>query len=344
LPNGKKAFEWFVHYPINSYNVTVNVADYVHIADSLQGVLGNLAIDYYVLRYNEHLAIQHFKQVPGMLRCFERTLGPYPFYRDGYALVETPYWGMEHQGAIAYGNSYRNNDYGFDFIIVHESGHEWFGNNISMSDHADMWIHESFTTYTEFLYLECIKDYHTAVRYLKEQRMKIVNSDAMQGPRGVNFDKYRSADMYYKGAWMLHTLRNVVNDDTKWFKMLRGTWDYFRLKTIATEDMVNYINQQLEGDYTNFFRQYLFYAKPPSFEYTLKKRGSNYILSYRWSRSGDPNFDMPVDYIDRNGVRQRLYPTTATQTIVIQDIESIESFKLYLDGFYILVSPMDRLD
>lgn len=322
---GYAIYEWFVSYPINSYNVTLNIGDYAHIKDTYNGMNGKLDLDYYVLSYNKSKAKKHFLQVKDMLKCFEAELGPYPFYRDGYALVETDYWGMEHQSAIAYGNHYKNNEFGFDFIIVHESGHEWFGNNISCRDHAELWIHESFTTYTETMLVECLQGKKKADEYILTQHSRIHNLDPMLGPLDVNFDDWKSSDIYYKGAWMLHTLRHVTNDDVLWKKTIRSMYDTFRLKTITTDSIVNYFNRSLKKDYTYFFNQYLKYKNLPVFKYKLEKKDDNtHRLYFQWVADVS-NFDMPIDvFID--GKKLRIYPK-ATQQMIELSLTNPKDFK-----------------
>lgn len=312
---GKTTWNWFVSYPINSYNVTLNIADYAEINDVYEGLNGDLALDYYVLSYNKEKARAHFKQVGPMLDCFEKHFGPYPFYKDGYALVETPYWGMEHQSCVAYGNEYRNNAFGFDFIIIHETGHEWFGNNISARDHAELWIHESFTTYSEAIYMECLHGKETAEKYLLSQKPRIQNADPMLGPYDVNFEDFKSSDIYYKGSWMLHTLRNMVNDDAKWFAALRGTYDHFRLQTVSSQQIVDYFNEKLGKNYTPFFRQYLLYTTLPVFEYKLSGGQENgFVLEYRW-RADEPEFLYPVEITIDGGKSLRLEPKAEFQSL-----------------------------
>ena len=223
-----KRFNWLVSYPINNYNITLNIADYAHFSDTYKSEDGeNLALDYYVLPENLIKAKKHFEQVKPMLAAYEKFFGKYPFWDDGFALVETPYLGMEHQSAIAYGNQYKRgylggmipNGINFDYIIIHESGHEYWGNSISCGDHAEMWIHESFCTYSEALYVEYMYNYKEAIRYLNFQRNFVENRKPILGPMNVNFDGWDHSDHYYKGALILNTLRSSINDDKKmvWF-------------------------------------------------------------------------------------------------------------------------------
>ncbi|MBC7892269.1 MAG: M1 family metallopeptidase [Sphingobacteriaceae bacterium] len=317
LKNGFSEYDWAVSYPINTYNVTLNAGDYVPLHDTYRAADGDtLALDYYVFRYNRAIAGPHFAQVKPMLACYEQFFGKYPFWRDGYALVETPYWGMEHQGAIAYGNFFKNNPFGFDFIIVHESGHEYFGNSLSAADHAEMWIHEAFTTYMETLYLECTKNYEESLRYLFTQRMKIKNDYPMLGPLGVNFQQ-KDTDVYYKGAWMLHTLRHVLANDALWFRTLKGLAVDFKWKIVKTEQLVAYFNQKTGRNLTPFFDQYLRQTAPPKLEYQTRPAPNGLLLRYRWN-AAEPGFDMPIDVtLDRGKTFRRLQPNSEWQTTTL---------------------------
>lgn len=295
LTNDQKGYEWFVNAPINNYNVTVNIAHYRKFSEDFESISGETVdLDYFVLDYNIEKAREHFKQVKPMLRCFEQLFGAYPFPEDGYALVETPYWGMEHQGAIAYGNNYRNlENWDFDFIIVHESGHEYFGNSISVRDHAEMWIHEAFTTYAEALYLECLHDLEKATDYLMTQRKNIRNSVAILGPLGVNFNDWPGADMYYKGTWMLHTLRHAVNDDELWKKAIFDFHDKNRLSHMNTEEVIAFFEQATGKALAPIFYEYLRYTDVPTLEYELETKGDKVKLRYRW-KVNEPGFALPV--------------------------------------------------
>ncbi len=303
-----KTFNWKISYPINSYNVTCNIANYVHIEDKhIQTNQDTLAIDYYVLDYNKQKAIAHFQQVHPMLVCYEHYFGPYPFFKDGYAMVETPYWGMEHQGAIAYGNDYTNRIIDFDYIIIHESGHEWWGNNVSTCDHAEMWIHESFTTYTENLLVEYYYGYDMSIRYLNLNRSLIKNIDPIVGPLDVNYEGWDGSDMYYKGAWILHTFRNILKNDTLWFSILKGLQQDFALKTIQTSDIIQYINQKTGKDYTWFFNQYLYNAKPPVLNTYSEKIKKMVRVYYKWENTG-PDFVMEIPLNIKNAPHVYITP------------------------------------
>jgi len=289
------AWEWFVHYPINNYNVTFNLAPYVHFSDWHVYADGDsLKLDYYVLPENVAKAKPHFEQVKGMLDCFEESYGKYPYPKDGYALVETPYWGMEHQGAIAYGNQYQNHPAGFDFIIIHESGHEFFGNSISVKDHAEMWIHESFTTYAETLYLECRYGKKHAVDYLMTQKPRIKNAVSMFGPLGVNYGGWPSADIYYKGAWMLHSLRGAMNNDEAFKKLIRDFYQNFKHQHADTEEVLAFFEKHTNFTVTPFFRHFLTQKKPPVLRWELIRKNKKQSELRYWWESPIHHFNFPV--------------------------------------------------
>lgn len=338
-------WEWFVSYPINSYNVTVNIADYAHIHDTYTNASGTHDLDYYVLAANEAKAKEQFKQVNPMLTVFEQYFGEYPFWKDGYALVETPYLGMEHQGAIAYGNHYRPGydgydplDLKFDYIVIHESGHEWWGNSVSCSDHAELWIHEGFCTYSEAVYVEALWDRATANRYLMSQRGNIVNKDPIVGPLGVNFNNWTGSDMYYKGAWMLHTLRNAVNDDKLWWQTLRSFAIDFRIKNTNTNEVIAYLSQKLGKDYSWLFDEYLRHAKPPTLEYRLKKKGTTTELTARWA-TANAAFALPITVFAKSG-EVRLPVTTSFQKFKV-DVP-VEQFKIDYVSWYGYAKDLDK--
>lgn len=305
LKNGYTRWDWEVKNPINNYDITVNIADYGHIHDNQNG----LDLDYYVLRANEEKAKKQFAQVKTMLLCFEQKFGTYPFREDGYKLVETPYLGMEHQSAVAYGNKYKMGYMGmdlsytglgnnFDYIIVHESGHEWFGNSITSKDIADMWIHEGFTTYSETVFVECTRSYDDALNYINGQRQNVQNDKPAVGIFGVNDEG--SGDKYFKGALMLNTMRSIINDDNKWWKLIYDFSTTFKKKVIDTKDVTDFFNKQTGMNLTPVFNQYLRYTEIPILE--MKLTAGN--LEYRW-KANEPNFAMPVD-ITVNGKIIRL--------------------------------------
>jgi len=289
--NGWTRTEWVISYPINTYDVTLNAADYVHWHETYLGKNDSVPLDFYVLRNEVDQARSQFEQVKPMLACYEAAFGSFPFPRDGYKLVESFYWGMEHQSAVAYGNGYQNNRWGFDFIIIHESAHEWWGNNVSMKDAADMWLHESFATYAETWYMECMQGREKAQQYLESQRYLIQNKHPVQGVYGVNYETPDN-DQYYKGAWMIHTFRSVVGD-TLFFAWLKGLQQRFRLQTISYSDFILFTDSFCNRKYDYFFEQYLMKPNLPVFEYKLKGHGRMRTLSYRWTGT-DAGFSMPV--------------------------------------------------
>ncbi|MEO5789475.1 M1 family metallopeptidase, partial [Gelidibacter sp.] len=285
--NGTKTYNWFVNNPINNYGVNVNIGDYVHYSEDYQGEKGLLKMDYYVLKDNLEKAKTHFKDAPRMMEAFEHWFGPYPFYEDGYKLVEVPYLGMEHQSSVTYGNQYKNGYLGrdvsgsgwglkFDFIIIHESAHEWFANNITYKDIADMWVHESFTSYAESLFVEYFYGKKASAEYVIGIRKNIQNDKPIIGTYDVN--QSGSVDMYYKGANMLHTLRQWINDDGKWRDILRGLNETFYHQTVTTKQIEDYFSKTSGLDLKAFFNQYLRYSNIPTLEYSIKDKQ----LKYRW--------------------------------------------------------------
>jgi aminopeptidase N len=325
LKNGYTRWDWEVKNPINNYDITLNIADYVHISENYKG----LDLDYYVLRENEARAKIQFEQVKPMLDCFQSKFGDYPFKEDGYKLVDTPYLGMEHQSAVAYGNKYRNGYLGsdlsgtgvgmlFDFIIIHESGHEWFGNSITSKDIADMWIHEGFTCYSESVFLECQYGIEKAQLYINGLKRNIRNDEPIIAKYGVF--KEGSGDMYYKGALMLNTIRHILNDDEKWWKIILDYSNTFKHKIIDTETVLAYFNDKTGLDLTSVFNQYLRYTSIPKLELKIE----NYKLCYRWNAS-EPNFEMPVD-IKIKGEKVRINATSkwVKSRIVVESVKEVE--------------------
>ncbi len=310
--DGTKTSHWFVANPINNYGVNINIGNYEHWHEIYPGENGYLDCNFWVLDYNLKKAKKHFTQVPGMLEAFEHWFGPYPFYEDGYKLVEVPYPGMEHQSSVTYGNGFKNGFGGrdvsgtgwgdkFDFIIIHESGHEWFANSITNSDEADMWIHESFTAYSENLYLDYYWGKKASAEYCRGTRMNIQNDRPLVGIYGVNYPG--SGDMYYKGSNMWHTLRQIINDDEKWREVLRGLNKEFYHQTVNSQQIEQFISKTTGFDLQPFFNQYLRDTRIPTLEYALV----NGKMRYRWSNCVD-GFTMPLKvYV--NGEGQWLQPT-----------------------------------
>lgn len=323
--NGFKTWEWHVSYPINLYDVTFYIGKYDHIHDSFLMSNGKLLdLDYYVLPINKEKALVQFRQVKDMLRCYQEYLDVYPFPRDGYKLVEAPYLGMEHQSAIAYGNKYMRgylggkitDDQNFDFIIIHESGHEYFGNCVSTNDNADGWIHESFTTYLEAVYIECISNKNSAIKYLNMQKKFITNSEPIVAPRDVAFGRWKSNDYYYKGSWVLHTLRHAIDNDVLWWGLFRDFYRKYEYQTIQTRQFIDFVNQYTGQNWNYFFDQYLYTRYLPEFEYEVfKETDGSYKIMYRWSQSVE-GFRMPLK-LNINGKITTIYPTEYNQVLSV---------------------------
>ncbi|GAA3581258.1 M1 family metallopeptidase [Snuella lapsa] len=335
-----KTYSWFVSNPINNYGVNVNIGDYVHFSEKYDGEKGFLDLDYYVLKDNLEKAKEHFKDAPKMMKAFEHWFGPYPFYEDGFKLVEVPYLGMEHQSSVTYGNQYKKGYLGrdlsgtgwglkFDFIIIHEAGHEWFANNITNKDIADMWIHESFTAYSENLFLDYYYGKQASADYVVGTRKLIQNDRPLIGKYNVNNEG--SGDMYYKGANMLHTLRQLINDDEKWRSILRGMNKTFYHQTVSTKQIEDFLTEKSGIDLTAFFEQYLRTVKIPTLEYSV----NNKILKYRWTNTVS-NFNMPVQ-VSLNSKELWLSPTSNwTTTTLDSKLESLEVDR----DFYVNVNPI----
>ncbi len=320
-PDNTTTYHWFVSNPINNYGVNINIADYVHFSDTFPGEKGPLDCDYWVLSYNLEKAKEHFKQAHKMLEAFEYWFGPYPFYEDSYKLVEVPYPGMEHQSSVTYGNGYRNGyggrdvsstGYGmkFDFIIVHESGHEWFANNITYRDVADMWIHESFIAYSESLFVDYFYGKEAGAAYCRGTRLNIANDRPIIGFYDVN--RSGSGDMYSKGANMLHTIRQIIDNDDKWRSILRGLNEEFYHQTVTTKQIENYISDKAGIDFQLVFDQYLRDTRIPTFEYAIVDGN----MRYRWANCVR-RFNMPLKiWID--GEAALLNPSQGWQNLDLE--------------------------
>ncbi len=323
-------YHWYVSNPINNYGVNINIGDYVEFSEVYEGEKGKLDMIYYVLRDNIERAKTQFKDAVKMMDAFEYWFGPYPFYEDSFKIVEVPYLGMEHQSSITYGNKYMKGYLGrdlsrtgwglkFDYIIIHEAGHEWFANNITYKDIADMWIHESFTTYSENLFLDYHYGKEASSEYVIGTRAGISNSAPMIGPYGVN---QRGSDIYSKGANVLHTIRQIANSDEKWRMILRGLNKDFYHQTVETKQIENYISDKMGYDLSTFFEQYLRTTNIPVFEYKL----NDGLLEYKWTNVVD-DFKMPIE-VFVGDEKIRLNPTQEFKSI------NIKSEKIRLDKNY----------
>jgi len=322
--NGKTEYRWFVNNPINNYNISVNIGHYTVIQDTIHSLGKVRDATYYVLDYNETVAREHFKEARTVIRVLEHYFGPYQWWEDGYKLVQAPYLGMEHQTAVTYGNKFRiydksksRNIYGFiDYIILHETAHEWWGNSITACDPADVWIHEGFGTYTEVLYVEYLLGYDLSIDYFIQKRRGIGNRKAIVGPRNQNY--WGFSDAYNKGAWIIHTLRNVIDDNELFFKTLKGFAVDNAKGIVCTEDVRDYFAEKTGIDLTKFFDQYLFNRKIPILEYA-QENGQFY---YRWVGAIN-EFDMPINLLV-NKSEKRIYPTIVAQSISIPEYATVE--------------------
>jgi aminopeptidase N len=336
LGDGYTRWDWSVQYPINNYSVSLNIGNYVHFSDRFDG----LPLDFYVTPENLEKAKKQFAQAKPMLEAFRKYFGEYPFKEDGYKLIEVPYSGMEHQSAVTYGNRFANGylerdwtgvgvSLKFDFIIIHESGHEWFGNAVSAADVSDMWIHEGWTTYLEALYVEHVFGYDDAIKYINGYKSKVRNTEPIITPRGVH--RSPPQDQYFKGALFLNTLRNVVNDDRRWWKLLHDVFQHFKYQNIMTEDMVRFFNEQTGKNLTPIFDQYLRHTELPTLE--LRFNAAEKTVSYRWV-ADEKDFAMPVR-VGKPGEWQIIQPTTESKTMAAPLTK--DEFDVATDLYYVKV-------
>jgi aminopeptidase N len=336
LGDGYTRWDWHIQYPINNYNVSLNIGRYTHFSDRL----GDLPLDFYVLPGSLDKAKVQFAQARPMIEAFQRFFGEYPFKKDGYKLIEVPYSGMEHQSAVTYGNRFANGylekdwtgvgiSTKFDFIIIHESGHEWFGNAISAADVSDMWIHEGWTTYLEDLYVEHMFGREDALKYINGYRSKVRNREPIITQRGIH--RTPSQDMYFKGALFLHTLRSVVDDDERWWKLLRELFQQFKYQNIMTEDLVQFFNARLGRNLTPIFDQYLRRAALPTLELAFNETEGT--VAYRWD-AAERSFAMPIK-VGRRGQWQTIVPTT--DWAIMGSPGTKDEFEVATDLFYVNV-------
>jgi aminopeptidase N len=339
LGDGYTRWDWLVQYPINNYDVSLNIGKYQHWSDRL----GDLPLDFYALPENLEKAKKQFAQAKGMLEAYQHYFGEYPFQKDGYKLIEAPYSGMEHQSAVTYGNHFANGylerDWTgvgisprFDFIIIHESGHEWFGNSITAADVSDMWIHEGWTTYLECLYVEYMYGPDDGLRYVNAYKSKVRNQRPIISERGINREPPQ--DQYFKGALFLNTLRSVVNDDARWWTLIHDFYQHFKYQNIMTEDVVRYFNQQTGMNLTPLFDQYLRHTALPALE--LKWNDPEGTVAFRW-QADEPDFQMPI----RVGTKdhwQILHPTAEWQTL--KTPLKKDEFEVATNLYYVTVTKL----
>lgn len=338
LGDGYTRWSWKVNNPINNYNIVLNIANYAHFSDTYKSAgYQDLDLDYYVLPYNLGKAKNHFEEVKPMMDCFYEKFGEYPFVEDGFKLVETPYLGMEHQSAVAYGNKYMKGYLGrdlsgtgigleWDYIIIHESGHEWYGNSITTQDIADMWVHEGFTSYTEAVYVECRWGKEKGLEYLKGLRRGVSNRSAIIGDYGVNQEG--SGDMYSKGSNLLNTIRSIYNDDELWWKTLKDYTETYKHQVITTDTTEAFFDKAIDVDLKPVFDQYLRHAALPVLEFKKTNNG----FQYRW-KADVKDFEMPVD-VFINDKEVRLYPTTEWKELK-QKVSGFEGIQVNDLEFYV---------
>ncbi len=344
LGDGYTRWDWRVHYPINNYDVALNIGEYQHFNLESGPKHGNVPVDFYALPEDLDRAKAQWSQVPGMLDAYQHYLGEYPFVKDGYKLVQVPYAGMEHQSAVAYGNHFENGYLGrdwtgvgispqFDFIIIHESGHEWFGNAVSAADKCDMWIHEGWTTYLEALYVEYRWGKGDAIRYVNGLKPKVHNERPIIPPCGTNAEPPQ--DQYFKGALMLNTLRTVINDDAKWFADIRDFYQQFKYQNIGTNDVIQWWSNRMGSDQRAFFDEYLRHAPIPTLE--LKSESATDTtqpgkILYRW-KAAEEAFAMPIKVGDPNAWTIIKPVTSAWQSMSWSNGK--DSFKVATDFYYV---------
>ncbi len=334
--DGTATYNWAVTEPINNYNIIPNIGKYVNFSEVYKGEKGDLDMNYWVLDYNLEKAKKHFADAPRMMKAFEHWFGPYPFYKDGYKLVDAPFLGMEHQSNIAYGNKYQNGYLGrdlsasgwglkWDFIIVHESGHEWFANNITTKDIADMWVHEGFTHYSEALFTEYYYGKEAGDAYSRGTRLNIANDVPVIGNYGVNSEG--SGDMYYKAGAMIHTIRQLMSDDEKFRKLLRDMNKDFYHQTVTTQQVEAYINKAAGRDLSKVYDQYLRTTQIPVLQYKIEKG----MLTYQWANCVK-GFDMPVKVSLAKGKYTFIYPTEKAQQLKTK-LKSAKDFDVHKSFF-----------
>jgi dipeptidyl-peptidase-4 len=335
LGDGYTRWDWAVQYPINNYCVSLNIGRYEHFTDTAN----NMTLDFWALPEDLEKAKKQFAQARSMIECFEKAFGEYPFRKDGYKLIQAPYSGMEHQSAVTYGNHFANGylerdwtgvgiSTKFDFIIIHESAHEWFGNSVTASDVADEWIHEGWATYMEAMYVEHMFGHEDMLKYINAYKSKVRNREPVITPRGIN--RTPSQDMYFKGALFIHTLRSIVGDDARWAKLLHDLYQHFKYQDITTQDMVGFFNQRTGRNLTPIFDQYLRFADLPTLDLAFVGGGQ---VAYRW-RANVKDFAMPIE-VGRKDQWQTITPTTEWQTMTTPLAR--DQFEVATDFYYVNV-------
>jgi aminopeptidase N len=343
--DGYTKHNWFVGNPINNYNIAFYIGKYAHWTDTYNGEDGKLTLDFYSLREDSAKARPHWDaDVKPMLKSFEHWFGPYPWYKDGYKLVQAPHLGMEHQSAVAYGNQFLKGYMGkdlsgtgvglkWDYITIHETGHEWFGNNITTKDIADMWVHEGFTVYSEVCFIESTQGKKAADDYVIGLRKIIDNKETIIGKYHMNSEG--SGDMYFKGANLIHTIRQLINDDEKFRQILRGLNKTFYHATTTSADVEAYIAKQSGLKLDKVFDQYLRHANIPTLTYKIE----NGTLSYKWLTEVT-GFDMPVKVSLKAGEYTFIKPNNDWQTTKVDS--SINAGNFSADrNFYVNIKKAE---
>ena len=343
LPDGWIKYEWYVSYPINNYDVTLNIGKYKHFNDFYFNpqYKDTLTLDYYVLTNHYEKAQKQFTQVKPMMNCYYNYFGEYPFINDGYKLVEAPYLGMEHQSCVAYGNGFKNGyngsdmsgtGYKFDYIIIHESAHEWWGNSITTNDLADMWIHEGFATYSEALYIECLYGHDAYLKYINSEKKSVQNDSPITGKYDLNDEG--SEDMYFKGALLIHTIRSIIDDDKKFFTILKGIQEKFKYQTVNSKDIEQFISDNSGIDFSDIFDRYLHYNTIPKLTLNCLQDGNDLRITYKFDELKSNNFTMPVKITTKVGKYDLIFPTSKVKDVTLKNMK-FEDFKVATDLFYI---------
>lgn len=340
LPGDFSRYTWSVTHPVNTNQIGCNIGDYVQIKDVFKNVLGDFVhLDYYVLPQHKNKIYTHIRQIKDMLRSYEQYLGPYPFWSDGLKVVESCFEHDIHHNGIVIGQSYINNKLDFDSLLLHQVAHRWFGSSISVDDYADRWIPEVFATYIESIYVESYHGFEERQKYLDLQRKLIKNQQKIIGPKGIDYS-WEETDLAYKGSWMLHSLRQAIENDSIWFQTLKSFSSKNRAQIISTQDVIDFFNQQLDKDYSYLFKQYLTYTQLPVLEFNILKSGNRFQMEYRW-QADESDFQLPI-YIDIMNTRHRISPTTSWQTFETRFSKG-ESFRFVTEvGLYELREVEER--
>lgn len=340
--NNKETFTWKTNYPINTYDATIYIGNFQHFNIPYVKPDKTMDLDFYVLPQHLEIAKTHFIQAVDILHFYESVFGEYPWIKEDYKLIESPYEGMEHQTAIAYGNGYKNGPISnyVDYIILHETAHEWWGNSVTAKDYADIWLHEGFATYSEALYVEHTHGYMEYLNYLRMYSMLIKNKRPVVGPRGVDYWDYKDPDVYMKGCLMLHTLRNTIDNDSLFFKIIKSFYSQYKYSIAETKDFINVVNNMTGMDYKWFFNQYLYSRVCPKLEWNCvnNDKDNSYELYYKWSNVGN-EFKLPVK-IFADGQIMTIYPTDKPQFI---KLKSDNKLSINIRESYIVVKKNKRL-